>query len=156
MGSSIILWQIAFGQNGGTPTTTTVAPPQVSTSPNPNLQFIPQKAYIVTTPDGQIQAVPIQETSSSANLGLGETAGILGLLTAVGTGVWNKITASKDNKQTNAAVLQGMTVDSELAKYIDKIADPAKVAAVEGTAPAVKIATLEKNKEEFADKAVKK
>lgn len=155
MGSLIILGHIVFAQQqtGGTPATV-VAPPQaITTSPNPNLQFIPQKAYIVTTPDGSIQAVPIQETAAAnANMN-GEIAGVLGIISAIGTGLWAKLSASKDVKETNVAVLQGKEVQKELARVMFNF-QPEQSKAL-NDAPTIKLENLEKQKTEFAEKVAK-
>lgn len=155
MGSGIILYS-AFGQssNNVSPTPTTVAPPQVATTPNPNLQFIPQKAYIVTTPDGQIQAVPIQEANNAgAGNANGEIAGIIGILTAVGTGLYAKLSGSKDIKNTNAAVLQTKDIQKEIARVMYNF-QPDQSKAL-SDAPAIKLENLEKDRQEFANKVAK-
>lgn len=137
---------IVFGQ--GTPT----PPPQELTSPNPNLQYVPQKAYIVPLgPSGQIQAVPIQESSSAIDGG--GLTGILGILTAVGTGLWAKMSGSKDNKATNNALLDTKTSQIDLAKYTYSM-DPVKAAAITDM-PSIKLETMENQKKDLQEKAVK-
>ena len=154
MSGLIILGHIVFAQQQTSPTPTVpTIPPQVSTSPNPNLQFIPQKAYIVTTPDGQIQAVPIQENNSNNNNMNGEIAGVIGILSGIATGVWAKMSGSKDVKETNAAVLQNKEVQKELARVMFNF-QPEQSKAL-SDAPAIKLDTLEKQKTDFAEKVAK-
>src|SRR4030095_3544311 len=100
-GLFLISIPIAFAQENGTPTP--VSPTQqVTTSPQPNLQYLPQKAYIVPVgPNGEVAAVPYQDGGSST----AEATGIVGILTAIGTGLWAKMSAKKDVKQTNSALL---------------------------------------------------
>src|SRR4030095_8195892 len=86
-----------LGQENITPTQ------QVTTSPQPNLQYLPQTAYIVPVgPNGEVAAVPYQESGGASTA---QATGIVGILTAVGTGLWAKMAAKKDTKQTNSALL---------------------------------------------------
>jgi hypothetical protein len=142
-----LLTLAVYGQNASP--TPTIAPPVVTTSPNPNLQYVPQKAYIVTTPDGTVQAVPVQ----GASTGTAEATGIIGIITAIGTGLWAKMSAKKDNKTTDAALLNTKEVQKEIARVMYNFQpDQSKALA---DAPAIKLETLEKDKAEFAAKVAK-
>src|SRR4030095_281050 len=101
-GLFLISIPIAFAQENGTPTP--VSPTQqVTTSPQPNLQYLPQKASIVPVgPNGKVAAVPYQDGGVTSTA---QATGIIGILTAVGTGLWAKMAAKKDTKQTNSALL---------------------------------------------------
>jgi hypothetical protein len=161
MGSGIILWQQAFGQ--GTPTTTIA--PQELTSPNPNLQYIPQKAFIVPLgPNGQIQAIPIQE-SSSAGVD-GNLMGTLAGLSGVAAAIWAKISGKKELekeitpvkevvKDNTVAIVQSKEVEQGITKTMFGLAPEDKVKAMEGTAPEIKLAKLQENKEEATKVAAK-
>jgi hypothetical protein len=149
---------VAFAQNASPTPTIAPAPPVVTTSPNPNLQYVPQKAYIVTTPDGQVQAVPVQEGSSGA--GAGELTGIAGIIAAIGGTLYAKLQASKDNKQTvqevkytNAALLNTKEAQKETARVMYNF-QPDQSKAL-SDAPAIKLETLERDKAEFAAKVAK-
>jgi hypothetical protein len=138
----------AYGQENVTP----MATPSITTSPQPNLQYLPQKAYIVPLgPNGEVAAVPYQDSTATAQTG--EAAGIIGILTAVGTGLWAKFTASKENKQTNSALLNTKEVQKELARVMYNF-QPEQSKAL-SDAPAIKLEALEKDKQEFAEKVAK-
>jgi hypothetical protein len=139
---------IAFGQN----VNVSPATPTIGTSPNPNLQYVPQKAYIVTTPDGQVQAVPVQGDDGGAT-GAAQASGIVGIITAIGMGLYAKITASKDSKNTNAAVLNTKEVTKELARVMFNF-QPQQSEALKD-APAIKLETLENDKKQFQEKVAK-
>jgi hypothetical protein len=144
-----LLTMAVYGQNASP--TPTIAPPVVTTSPNPNLQYVPQKAYIVTTPDGTVQAVPVQGATGGS--GTAEATGIIGIITAIGTGLWAKMSAKKDNKTTDAALLNTKEVQKEIARVMYNFQpDQSKALA---DAPAIKLETLEKDKAEFAAKVAK-
>ena len=128
------------------------ATPTIGTSPNPNLQYVPQKAYIVTTPDGQVQAVPVQG-DGDGGIGTAQASGIVGIITAIGMGLYAKITASKDSKSTNAAVLNTKEVTKELARVMFNF-QPQQSEALKD-APAIKLETLEKDKQQFQEKVAK-
>lgn len=149
MGIGLMSLPIVFGQ--GTPA---AAPTTELTSPNPNLQYIPQKAYIVPLgPNGQVQAIPIQEKFSSGGLDSNSIMGILVGLGGAATGLWAKIAGSKDNKATNNALLDTKTSQIDLAKYTYSI-DPAKAAAITDM-PSIKLENMEKKKDELQEKSVK-
>ena len=152
IGGLILLSHSASGQNGNaSPTPTTVAP-QVTTSPNPNLQYVPQRAYIVPLgPDGQVQAIPVTDNSGATNNA--QITGIVGIVSAIGAGLWAKLSGSKDNKVTNAAVLQGKEVQKEIARVMYNF-QPDQSKAL-SDAPAIKLETLEKDKQQFAEKVAK-
>jgi hypothetical protein len=139
MGSCIL---VAFGQN--------VSPtPTISTSPNPNLQYVPQRAYIVPLgPEGQVAAVPVQEQNMN-----GEITGIVGIISAIGAGLWAKMSGTKDSKNTNAALLNTKEVQKELARVMYNF-QPTQAAAL-SDAPAIKLENLEKDKQQFAEKVAK-
>jgi hypothetical protein len=149
MGGGIILMSV-YGQNVS-PTPTITLPPPVTTSPNPNLQYVPQKAYIVTTPDGSVQAVPVQDNGAAGNTAT--ATGIVGIIAAIGAGLWNKMSASKDVKNTNAAVLNTKEVTKELARVMFNF-QPTQAAAL-SDAPAIQLKTLEEDKKQFQEKVAK-
>lgn len=137
----VTLINSAYAQNSS-PT------PIISTSPNPNLQYVPQKAYIVPLgPNGEVQAIPYQDNSAA------QATGIVGILTAIGTGLWAKMSAKKDTKETNAALLDTKEISKELARVMYNF-QPEQSKAL-SDAPAIKLENLEKDKAEFADKVAK-
>lgn len=159
MGSGIILWQQAFGQ--GTPTTTIA--PQELTSPNPNLQYIPQKAFIVPLgPNGQIQAIPIQESSSGGVDG--NLMGTLAGLSGIGAAIWAKISGKKELekeitpvkevvKDNTVQIIKGTEVDQSLAKRVYQNM-PDGGASIQD-APEIKLKQLSDNKDEAIATAAK-
>ena len=140
----------AYGQNVS-PTPTITLPPPVTTTPNPNLQYVPQKAYIVTTPDGTTQAFPVQDNGGATNTA--QVTGIVGIISAIGAGLWAKMSGTKDNKTTNAAVLQTKEIQKEIARVMYNF-QPDQSKAL-SDAPAIKLENLEKDKAEFAAKVAK-
>jgi hypothetical protein len=131
-----------YGQNAS-PT------PTISTSTSPNLQYLPQKAYIVPLgPDGQVAAVPVQEQNMN-----GEITGIVGIISAIGAGLWAKMSGTKDSKTTNAALLNTKEVQKELARVMYNF-QPQQSEALKD-APAIKLETLEKDKQQFQEKVAK-
>jgi hypothetical protein len=145
-----LLTLAVYGQNASPTPTIAPAPPVVTTSPNPNLQYVPQKAYIVTTPDGTVQAVPVESQGTS---GTAEATGIIGIITAIGTGLWAKMSAKKDNKHTDAALLNTKEVQKEIARVMYNF-QPDQSKAL-SDAPAIKLENLEKDRAEFATKVAK-
>jgi hypothetical protein len=138
----------AFAQENETPVSPTQ---QVTTSPQPNLQYLPQKAYIVPVgPNGEVAAVPYQDGGSNATA---EATGIVGILTAIGTGLWAKMSAKKDVKQTNSALLDTKEVQKEIARVMYNF-QPDQSKAL-SDAPAIKLENLEKDKADFAEKVAK-
>ena len=139
---------IAFAQENGTPISPTQ---QVTTSPQPNLQYLPQKAYIVPVgPNGEVAAVPYQDSGGSSTA---QATGIVGILTAVGTGLWAKMSAKKDVKQTNSALLDTKEVQKEIARVMYNF-QPDQSKAL-SDAPAIKLENLERDKADFAEKVAK-
>ena len=63
------------------------------------------------------------------------------------------MSASKDSKQTNAAVLNTKEVQKELARVMYNF-QPTQAAAL-SDAPAIKLENLEKDKKEFQEKVAK-
>jgi hypothetical protein len=140
---------IAFAQENGTPVATPTQ--QVTTSPQPNLQYLPQKAYIVPVgPNGEVAAVPYQDAGGTSTA---QATGIVGILTAIGTGLWAKMAAKKDVKQTNSALLDTKEVQKEIARVMYNF-QPDQSKAL-SDAPAIKLENLEKDKAEFAEKVAK-
>ena len=156
MSGGIILISV-YGQ---TPTQTTEL-----TSPNPNLQYVPQKAYIVPLgPNGQMQVIPYQESSTTSNNDLMTIfTGLLGL-GGVASGFWAKITGSKANKETKQemtekvrdntlAIVESKEVEHSIAKQVFKNM-PDGGASI-NDAPEIKLEKLQQNKEEAAKLATK-
>jgi hypothetical protein len=153
MGSFII---VAFGQNASpspSPTPTITLPPPVTTTPSPNLQYVPQKAYIVTTPDGTTQAFPVADQDNSGGTTTAQATGIVGIIAGIATGLYAKFQGSRDNKQTNAAVLSTKDVQKEIARVMYNF-QPDQSKAL-SDAPSIKLETLEKDRAEFAEKVAK-
>ncbi len=122
---------------------------QTPTLPNPNLQYLPQQAYIQTFPPS---GIPVQQ---STNFDVNQI--VTGLIGAAAASGYAKIRGDKtDNKirETNSAVLQTKAQQVDLAKFTFAAND---VAAnnLNGTMPNIKLDTLEKDKNEFADQAAK-
>ena len=156
--------------------TTTKAPPAVTptpvntptpTEPNPNLQYLPQKAYVqayapeVGIPTGQQplqvvpQVVPVQPSQSIQNNlldSVGGIAGVMGVLAAAGTYVKAHF-IGKSNKETMAAEVKTKEQVHELARVTYENM-PQKGNEITD-APAIKLETLKEDKQEFTDKAAK-
>lgn len=126
-------------------------------SPNPNLQFLPQRAYIITQgPNGQVAtAVPVQSDNNNNNM-TAETTGIIGILTAVATGLWAKFSATKeakqDNRVTTNALLDTKQAQIDHAKYTFSL-NPEKANALNDM-PTIKLETLEQQKKDLQEEAV--
>lgn len=147
-----ILAMMAHGQENGTPVVNNIPPQTITTSSNPNLQYVPQKAYIVPLgPDGQVAAVPYQDNSGSTNTA--QATGIVGIISAIGAGLWAKMSAKKDVKETNAAVLNTKDVQKEIARVMYNF-QPDQSKAL-SDAPTIKLDNLEKDRAEFAEKVAK-
>jgi hypothetical protein len=101
-------------------------------------------------PNGEVAAVPYQESGGTSTA---QATGIVGILTAVGTGLWAKMAAKKDTKQTNSALLDTKEVQKEIARVMYNF-QPDQSKAL-SDAPAIKLETLEKDKAEFAEKVAK-
>jgi hypothetical protein len=151
---------IVYAQNGNTsPTPTTITaptiplPPPVTTTPNPNLQYVPQKAYIVTTPDGTTQAFPVQEADNTGGTTAAQATGIVGIISAIAAGIWAKMSGTKQVKETNAAVLNTKDVQKEIARVMYNF-QPDQSKAL-SDAPSIKLENLEKDRTEFASKVAK-
>jgi hypothetical protein len=148
-----------YAQENATPTPvpatapTIPLPPPVTTTPNPNLQYVPQKAYIVTTPDGQTQAFPVAESTNSGATNNAQITGIVGIVSAIGAGLWAKMSGTKQVKETNAAVLNTKDVQKEIARVMYNF-QPDQSKAL-SDAPAIKLEALEKDRAEFATKVAK-
>ena len=80
-----------------TTTTTTAPTPTVATSPTPNLQYLPQKAYIVTSPEEEVRV--------SSEDDYGRAGGVVGIIAAIVGTFYAKYSANKENKTTNSALL---------------------------------------------------
>jgi len=133
-----------FGQTNTTPVT-------------PNVEFIPQKAFIITVPPPGQEAAAPQNTNTENGGITGAIVGIIG----IATGLYAKFDAGRKHEQnkerirdTNAGVLETKIGQKDLAGYTFSI-DPAKANALNGSLPSIKLETLEKGVQDFANKAAK-
>ena len=156
-----------------------VSPPSLaSTAPNPNFQYLPQKAYVqafapevrpgtpsVIAPlpqsalvEGQGQPTVIQ-TGNSGGIDAGSIMGIIGTVVAAGSGLVAKMAKDKANKtedltkETMSGTLISKEQIEQLARAVYQMNPEA--AAKLTDLPAVKLENLSKDKQEFADKATK-
>ena len=174
--------QFAKGQNVSVPKT--VVPPPVSptivntptpTAPNPNFQYLPQKAYVqaygpeigIPSSGGQLQGVPVvqpapvvQQTASSDPLGGGlNMASILAIIAAGGAYLKGHLANKKAEKtevvakENSVAIVDSKVVEQEIAKYMFNL-DKAKAEALDDQ-PAIKLETLENKKEKATETASK-
>lgn len=164
--------------------TTTKAPPPVTpvpsinptpTSPEPNPQYLPQKAYVqlfapengIPTSSGTlpvisqvVPAAPVQQAGPSLGIPGLDIAAILALFGTGATYVKSHLIGKKTDKVEETAkenskhIVEGTTVDSELARLLFEW-NKEKADALNGTAPAVKLEALEDNTKAATETATK-
>jgi len=172
--------QFAKGQNVSVPKT--VVPPPVSptivntptpTAPNPNFQYLPQKAYVqaygpeigIPTSGGQLQGVPViqpapvvQQQAPAANNGF-DIGSIMAMVVAAGSGLFAKMAGDKAkkteavSKETMGATLDNKELIREVARVMYQM-NPDKANQITD-APSIKLETLKEDTEEFRDKVAK-
>ena len=161
-----------------TPVPAPVAPTIVNTptptAPNPNFQYLPQKAYVqaygpeigIPTSGGQLQGVPVvqpasvQQAAPSSDLGGGlNIASIMAILAAGGAYLKGHLANKKAEKtevvakENSVAIVDSKVVEQEIAKYMFNL-DKAKAEALNDQ-PAIKLETLEDKKEKATETASK-
>jgi len=164
--------KFASGQNvtAPAPIPPTVVNTPTPTAPNPNFQYLPQKAYVqaygpeIGIPSsGGIQAaptvvVPAQQQAAPANGGF-DIGSIMAIVTAAGAGLFAKLNRDKVNKvqdttkENSASLVDTKIVQQEIARYMFNL-DKAKAEAL-NDAPAIKLEKLEQDKKEATDTATK-
>jgi len=148
----------------------TIVPTPTPTAPNPNFQYLPQKAYVqaygpeIGIPSsGGLQpaptvVVPAQQAAPAANGGF-DIGSIMAMVTAAGAGLFAKMkgdqakkaeTIAKDNM---GSILDNKEALKELARIMYSM-NPEKANQITD-APSIKLETLEKDAAEFRDKAAK-
>ena len=156
------------------PTTPTVTNVPTPTTPNPNFQYLPQKAYVqpfapeVGIPSNAIpltsvpQVIPMQPVQQQVGgFDFGTIMGVISAITAGGALLKSKLVGDKTNKveatsQNNAEqIVKGAAVDQSIAKTMFELAPKEKVDAMEGTAPDIKLVKLAQNKDEAVTNAAK-
>jgi len=173
--------QFAKGQNVSVPKT--VVPPPVSptivntptpTAPNPNFQYLPQKAYVqaygpeigIPSSGGILQGVPVvqpapvvqQEAQPAQSAGF-DIGSIMAIVTAAGAALFSKMTGDKAKKTEGVAKeTMGATLDNkELIKEVARVMyqmNPEKANQITD-APSIKLETLKEDTDEFRDKVAK-
>ena len=163
----------AYGQE----TTTSKAPPAavptqsatpIQIQPNPNFEYLPQKAYVQTykpeigIPVGQQpltavpQVVPVQPQQqnfiSSTVDSLGGIAGVMGMLGAAGVYVKTRF-LNKTVKENSAQIVKGADVDATIAKQVFENM-PDKGESINDK-PEIQLNKLAENKEEATQTAAK-
>jgi len=173
--------QVAKGQFPPNNTKAVVQPPApipptvvntpTPTAPNPNFQYLPQKAYVqaygpeIGLPStGALQAaptviVPAQQAAPSTGIGGLDIMAILGILGAGGAYLKGHFANKKAEKvegtakENAVAIVDSKVVEQEIAKYMFNL-DKAKAEAL-NDAPAIKLETLENKKEKATETASK-
>jgi len=148
----------------------TVVNTPTPTAPNPNFQYLPQKAYVqaygpeIGLPStGALQAaptvlVPQQQAPAPANGGF-DVASIMALVTAAGAGLFAKMKGDQAKKaeviakDNMGSILDNKEALKELARIMYSM-NPEKANQITD-APSIKLETLEKDAAEFRDKAAK-
>jgi hypothetical protein len=154
--------------------TPTPVPTATPTTPNPNFQYLPQKAYVQSfAPENGItsNAVPLQaiptiipaqqqaQPTTVGGLDLGSMAGVLGVLGAGAAYLKGHFANKKADKvegtakENAVAIVDSKVVEQEIAKYMFNL-DKAKADAL-NDAPAIKLETLENKKEKATETASK-
>jgi len=162
--------KFASGQNA-TPVVPTPVPTATPTTPNPNWQFLPQKAYVIPyAPENGIPpnsiplqsiptVVPQQTAQPSTSVGGLDIMAILGILGAGGAYLKGHFANKKAEKvegtakENAVAIVDSKVVEQEIAKYMFNL-DKAKAEALNDQ-PAIKLETLENKKEKATETASK-
>jgi len=187
---SIILWQLShrvYGQTVPppasvptgpanqpaaalpTPVPPTVVPTPTPTAPNPNFQYLPQKAYVqaygpeigIPTNGVPLQQAPtvIAASPTQGGIDTGSIMGIIGTVVAAGSGLVAKMSHDKSKqvqqitRENSSAIVDSKVVQQEIARYMFNL-DKAKADAL-NDAPAIKLEKLEDDKKVATDTASK-
>jgi len=168
--------KFASGQeNESAPVPAPIAPTVVNTptptAPNPNFQYLPQKAYVqaygpeIGLPSsGALQPAPVvvapaQQQTGIGGFDIGSMAGVLGVLGAGAAylkGHFANKKADKNEgviKENSASIVDSKIVQQEIARYMFNL-DKAKADAL-NDAPAIKLEKLEQDKKEATETATK-
>jgi len=165
--------KFASGQNTTPPAPIqpTIVNTPTPTAPNPNFQYLPQKAYVqaygpeIGIPtNGQPLQAPIvvapaaQQAAPAANGGF-DIGSIMAIVTAAGAGLFAKMKGDQAKKAEGLAkdnmgsILDNKEALKELARIMYSM-NPEKANQITD-APSIKLETLEKDAAEFRDKAAK-
>jgi len=172
--------QVAKGQFPPNNTKAAVQPPApipptvvntpTPTAPNPNFQYLPQKAYVqaygpeIGIPSsGGLQpaptvVVPAQQAAPAANGGF-DVGSIMAIVTAAGAGLFAKMKgdqakkAEAISKDNMGSILDNKEALKELARIMYSM-NPEKANQITD-APSVKLETLEKDAADFREKTAK-
>jgi len=147
----------------------TVVNTPTPTAPNPNFQYLPQKAYVqaygpeIGLPStGALQPAPTvlvpAQQAPAANGGF-DIGSIMAIVTAAGAGLFAKMKgdqakkAEAISKDNMGSILDNKEALKELARIMYSM-NPEKANQITD-APSIKLETLEKDAAEFRDKAAK-
>lgn len=142
------------------------------TSPNPNLQYLPQKAYVQAyAPENgiplnsqplqivpQVVPAPVQNNSNILDQ-FGGTAGVMAMLASAGIYLKTRVLDKKTEKnaevtrEQSAQIVKGAEVDQKIADRVYK--NMSDGGASINDAPEIKLETLAANKEEAVKTATK-
>lgn len=145
----VLIVPVIFGLTLAQQTPTIVAP-----TPAPNLQFVPQPAYIQLSPSSSNNNN--DNSNNNGNIQDILVPTIISLAGAAGLKLHSDKkteTVKEEVKDTKAEVLKGKEVDKEIAK-VAYAANPTESAKIEGV-PLIKTETLAKDATEYATKTAK-
>jgi len=154
------------------PVSPTIVNTPTPTAPNPNFQYLPQKAYVqaygpeigIPNSGGILQGVPVVQPApvvqqaAPANNGF-DIGSIMAMVTAAGAGLFAKMTGDKAkkteavSKETMGATLDNKELIKEIARVMYQM-NPEKANQITD-APSIKLETLKENTDEFRDKVAK-
>ena len=156
------------------PVSPTIVNTPTPTAPNPNFQYLPQKAYVqaygpeigIPTSGGQLQGVPVvtpapvvQQQAQPAQVAGFDIGSIMAMVTAAGAGLFAKMKGDQAKKaegiakETMVGTLTSKEQIEQLARAIYQMNPEAANKITD--LPAVKLDNLNKDKQEFAEKAAK-
>lgn len=146
----------AYGQTTNVPTPPITS--STSTLPNPNTQYLPQKAYIQVFPPDGISVTPIQSQTSSSpidpnSLVSSAVASAAAYFLAKKRADSNKTDLEEKRKEDLLDLLRTKQQTQELAKYTFSI-DPQKAEALEN-ADKIKLCNLEADVNKTSEKVAK-
>jgi len=138
-----MLWQTANAQQNvstAMPNLQISPPSNIQTTPNPNLQYLPQKAFIQafspeatpTTQSAILGPLPTNtfvqpqtvSTVPTGNIDVGTIMGIIGTVVAAGSGLMAKMSGDKSKKnegvikENSTAIVDSKIVQQELARLM--------------------------------------
>ena len=163
------LLDMAYGQTKSTAPPAVVPTPSqtpIQIQPNPNFEYLPQKAYVQTykpeigipvgqqplTAVPQVQVQPVQSQASNVLDQFGGVAGIMAMAGAAGVYLKTRL-LNKVVKENSAQIVKGADVDATIAKQVFENM-PDKGLSIQDK-PEIRLDNLNKNKEEATETATK-